>query len=170
MIIIIRELKNLGNMKVTAIPVVIGVLDTVTKGLIQRLVVLEIKQRMKTTQTTTLLGSVRILRRVLETCSHSDSSRKQSANAGMKNSQMSKMIIMINKRKRKERWIFKSCKRSKKLCTMKVMVIPIVIDALGTIPKGLIKDLGGLEIRGQVETIQTIWLRSARIQRRVLKP
>ena len=38
---------------------------------------------------------------------------------------------------------------------MKVTVIPIVIGALGTIPKALIKRLDDLEIRGQVGTIQT---------------
>ena len=53
---------------------------------------------------------------------------------------------------------------------MKVMVIPIVIGALGTIPKELVKGLDDLEIRGQVETIQTTaLLRSARILRRVLE-
>ena len=36
---------------------------------------------------------------------------------------------------------------------MKVTVIPVVIGALGTIPKGLVKGLKDLEIRGQVETI-----------------
>ena len=42
----------------------------------------------------------------------------------------------------------------------------IVIGALGTITKGLIKGLEDLEIRGQVETIQTTaLLRSARILR-----
>ena len=43
-------------------------------------------------------------------------------------------------------------------------MLPIVIGALGTIPKGLVKELGDIEIRGQVETIQTIaLLKSARI-------
>ena len=41
---------------------------------------------------------------------------------------------------------------------MEVSVIPIVIGTLGTIPKGLVKELEDLEIRGQVETIQTIAL------------
>ena len=36
---------------------------------------------------------------------------------------------------------------------MKLTVIPIVIDALGTIPKGLIKGVENLEIWEQVETI-----------------
>ena len=48
------------------------------------------------------------------------------------------------------------------------MVIPIVIGALGTIPKGLVKGDEDLEIRGQIETIQTTaLLRSVRIPRRV---
>ena len=38
---------------------------------------------------------------------------------------------------------------------MKVTVIPIVIYALGIIPQGRIKVVEDLEIRGEVETIQT---------------
>ena len=38
---------------------------------------------------------------------------------------------------------------------MKLMVIPIVIGAFGTITKGLARVLDELEIRGQAETIQT---------------
>ena len=46
--------------------------------------------------------------------------------------------------------------------------MPIVIGALGTISNGLIKGLEDLEIRGQVETIQTTaLLRSTKILRRV---
>ena len=37
---------------------------------------------------------------------------------------------------------------------MKVTVIPIVIGALCTVTKGLAQGLGGLEIRGEVDTIQ----------------
>ena len=61
------ELKKLWNMKVTVIPIVIGVLGTVTKGLIKSLKDLEISGRVETIQTTALLRSARILRRVLET-------------------------------------------------------------------------------------------------------
>ena len=58
----------------------------------------------------------------------------------------------------------------KKLWNMKAKVIPIVISSLGTVTKGLIQGLENLEIRGRVETIQTIaLLRSARILRRVLE-
>ena len=47
-------------------------------------------------------------------------------------------------------------------------VIPIEVSALGTISKGLVKELENLEIR--VETTQTTaFLRSARILRRVQK-
>ena len=53
---------------------------------------------------------------------------------------------------------------------MKVTVIAVEIGALGTIPKGLIKGLEDLEIKGQAEIIQTtVLLRSARILRRVLE-
>ena len=48
-----RELKKLWNFKVTFKPIVIGALGTVTEGLLLK--------------TTTLLKSVRILRRVLDT-------------------------------------------------------------------------------------------------------
>ena len=52
---------------------------------------------------------------------------------------------------------------------MMVMVIAIVIGALDTVNKGLVKGLEDLEIRGRAETIQpTALLRSARILRRVL--
>ena len=47
---------------------------------------------METVQTTALLISARILRRVQETCCHSDSSGKPSANIGVKNSQRSKIM------------------------------------------------------------------------------
>ena len=47
---------------------------------------------------------------------------------------------------------------------MKVTVIPIVIGALGTTPKGSVKEWEDLKIRRQVDTIQAITLlRSARI-------
>ena len=54
-------------MKVTIIPIVIGALDTVTKGLLKGLKDLEIRWRMETIQTTTLLRSARIFKRVLAT-------------------------------------------------------------------------------------------------------
>ena len=54
-------------MKVTIIPIVIGAFGTVTKGLLKGLEDLEIRERGETIQTTTLLKTARILRRVLET-------------------------------------------------------------------------------------------------------
>ena len=62
-----RKTNKLWNMKVTITPILIGALGTVTKGLIQGLENLEIKGRVETIQTTVLLRSTRILRRVLET-------------------------------------------------------------------------------------------------------
>ena len=53
---------------------------------------------------------------------------------------------------------------------MKVTIVSIVIGALGTVTKGLLKGLKDLEVGGRVETIQTTaLLRSARILRRVLE-
>ena len=56
----------------------------------------------------------------------------------------------------------------KKLWNM--MVIPIVVEAFGTVPKNLEKGQGELEIRGRIETSQTpTLLKSARIFWRVLE-
>ena len=53
---------------------------------------------------------------------------------------------------------------------MKVTIVPIVIGALGTVNKGLLKCLEDLEVGGRVVTIQTTaLLRTARILRRVLE-
>ena len=62
-----RELKKLWNMQVTIIPIVIGAFKTVTKGLLKGLENLEFDGWMETIQTSTLLRTARILRRVLET-------------------------------------------------------------------------------------------------------
>ena len=62
-----REIKKLWNIKVTIVPIVIGALGTVTKGLLKGLEDLEIGGHVETTQTTALLRTARILRRVLET-------------------------------------------------------------------------------------------------------
>ena len=48
------------------IPIVVGALGTVTKGLVNGLEDLEIRGQEESIQTTTLLRSVRIPRRVLE--------------------------------------------------------------------------------------------------------
>ena len=62
-----RELKKQRNMKVMIIPIVIGALGTVTKGLVQGLEDLKITGGMETIQTTALLRLARIWKRVLET-------------------------------------------------------------------------------------------------------
>ena len=70
-------------MKVTIISIVIGAFGTVIEGLLNGL---EVGGRVETIQTTTLLRTVRILRRVLETCCHSDSCKIPSAKTDVKNS------------------------------------------------------------------------------------
>ena len=62
-----RELKKLWNMKVTITLIVIGAFGTVTKGFLKSLEDLEFGGRVETIQTTALLKTTRILRRVLET-------------------------------------------------------------------------------------------------------
>ena len=62
-----RELKNLWNMKVTIVPIGIGALGTITRGLLKGLEDLEVGGRVETIQMTALLRTARILRRVLET-------------------------------------------------------------------------------------------------------
>ena len=85
-----RELKKLWNMKVTIIPIVIGVFSTITKELLKGQADLEVEGRVETIQTTALLRTASILRSVLgrleEICCHSDSSEKPSNNADVKNS------------------------------------------------------------------------------------
>ena len=54
-------------MQVTIIPIVIGEFGTVTKGLLKGPEDLEVGGRVETIQTTTLLRTARIPRRVLET-------------------------------------------------------------------------------------------------------
>ena len=62
-----RQLKKLWKMKVMVIKIVIGALATVTKGLPQGQEDLEITGWVETIQTTAMLRSARILRRVRET-------------------------------------------------------------------------------------------------------
>ena len=58
----------------------------------------------------------------------------------------------------------------KKIWDIRVTIIPIVIDAFGTITKMLLKRLEDLEMRERVVTMQiTTWLRTARILRRLLE-
>ena len=63
---LLGNLKKLWD-KVTIIPIVIGAFGTVTKGLLKGLEDLEVGGRVETIQTTALLRTARILRRVLET-------------------------------------------------------------------------------------------------------
>ena len=53
---------------------------------------------------------------------------------------------------------------------MKLTIIPIVIDAFGTVTKGLLKGMEDLEFGGRVETIKIIaLLKTVIILRRVLE-
>ena len=77
--------------------------------------------------------------------------------------------VKLKKSEKKDKY-FDLAEELKKLWSMKVTIIPIVIGALSTATKELIKGLEDLEIRGRVVTIQTtIFLRWTRILRRVLE-
>ena len=89
-------------MKVTIVPIVIGALGTVTKGLLKGLEDLEIGGWVETIQTTTLLRTARILRRVLETWGDSNASEKPPANIDVKNSRG--IIIIITKLENARPW------------------------------------------------------------------
>ena len=52
-----RALKKLWNMKMTVIPIVLGVLGTILHGLVKELEKLEIRGQAETIQTTALLRS-----------------------------------------------------------------------------------------------------------------
>ena len=62
-----RQPKKQWNMKVMMISVVVGALGTIPKGLVNGKEDLEIRGLLDNIQTTALLRSARILRRVLET-------------------------------------------------------------------------------------------------------
>ena len=55
-------------MKVTIVPIAVGALGTIIKGLLKHLEDLEVVGRVETIQMTELLRKARILRRILITC------------------------------------------------------------------------------------------------------
>ena len=104
-LVLAGELKKQGNMKVTILPIVIDSFGTIIKGLLKGLEDLVVGGRVKTIQTTALLRTTRILRKVLETCCHSNASENPLANVYEKNSQKrtnnnNPDLIIINKKKR----------------------------------------------------------------------
>ena len=65
--------------------------------------------------------------------------------------------VKLKEREKKDKYL-DLARELKKLCNRKVMFIPIIISALGTVTEGLSKGLENLEIRGRVETIKTTTL------------
>ena len=92
--------KKLWNMKETIVLIVIDAFGTVTKRLLKRLEEWEVGERVETILTTTLLRTARILRRgwiLEETCCHSMSCEKPSADIDVKNSNGDNNNHKINK-------------------------------------------------------------------------
>ena len=77
-------------MKVMVMPFVFDALGMVLKGLEKGLGESEIWGRIETIETTALLRSARILRRVLEICSHAESCERPSAFISVKKSRIVK--------------------------------------------------------------------------------
>ena len=81
-------------MKVIVMPNLIGAFGIVPKSLEERLEKLKIR-RFKSIQTTTLLRSARILRRVQETCCHSDFCERLPPSAVEKNLAGYKILMIM---------------------------------------------------------------------------
>jgi hypothetical protein len=62
-----RELKRLWDVRCTVVPVIVGALGTIPKRLSSFLALLDINLSVETIQKSALLGTARILRKVLET-------------------------------------------------------------------------------------------------------
>ena len=58
--------------------------------------------------------------------------------------------VKIKENKKKKLHVLETCKRNKKLLNTKETVIPIVIGALGTVTKDLVKGREELEIGGRL--------------------
>ena len=87
--------KKTWNIKVTAVPIVIGALGTLHKGLVKRMEELEIGGRAETNYNFAKIDqntemSPGDLRRLAVTCCHSNFRGKPSADAVVKNSQKAK--------------------------------------------------------------------------------
>ena len=77
--------------------------------------------------------------------------------------------VKLKESKKRDEYVYLS-RELKKLCNLKVTVLPILNVGLDIVTKGLVQRVEDLEIRGQVETVQKIAvLRSTRILRRVLE-
>ena len=63
--------------------------------------------------------------------------------------------VKLKESEKKDKYLDLARELKKKLCNMKVTVIPIIAGALGTVTKGLVQGLEDLEIRVWVEIIQT---------------
>ena len=122
------EPRKLWNMKVTVIPIVVGVLGTIPQG----------KGSWKCWKSENDPRPSKLFHcweepwRLEEICCHSNSGDWLSANAGIKKKLAKNDIIIKTKNK-------------KKLWNMRVMVIPIVVGAFGTVLKGIEKGLEQLE-------------------------
>ena len=77
--------------------------------------------------------------------------------------------VKIKENQRRDRYLV-FIRQEKKLSIMKVTVIPVVFGALGTDPKGLVREMEEIEIGRRVEAVQIpALLISARILIKIVK-
>ena len=140
--IFVRELKKLWNIRVTVIPIVVCTLVMVPIRLgILWLKELEIRERIKTIQITTLWRSARIPEEKInyrpeKTCCYSDFIERPPVLADMKN------WLYWHKKEWKDRQILRFYKRAEKAEDMKVMVISNCCGISWSGPQGLGKGTG----------------------------
>ena len=129
---LLENWKKIWNTMVTIILIVIGAFGPVTKGSLKGLENLEVGSRVETIQKTALLKATRILRRVLETWGDL-----------LSLDLLGKTIMSINNNNNRMKESEKRVKYLnlarvlKRLRNMNMMVIPIVVDAFGKVPKVL---------------------------------
>ena len=178
-----QRTKNMWNMRVTMIPIVIGALGTVLKDLERGLKELEIGGQLKQH----CWDSPEYWEKYWRpkgTCCNSDSTERTSANAGVKNLLLIIIIIIcrivdfaipadhkvkLKGSEKRDKCLDLARELKKILWNREVKVITIVIGNL-TVTKRTVHEMEGLKIGEQVETLQTTaLLRLARILRRVLE-
>ncbi len=140
--------NNIGELRVMVMLLVIGATGTVLKDL-KKDCENQKSERIEAIQMTEFLSLARILRKVPKTWGDL-------------------LSLRLPWKITNEHWCETLAKS--RILVMYVTIVPIVIGALGTISKGLLKGLEDLELGGRVETIQmTALLRTARILKRVLE-
>ena len=143
-------------MKVAVLPIVIDALITVTKGVVLGLGNMRTSRDFQTSKDNIIKidqNTEKSPGDLVGTCYYSNYREKPLANVTVKNSQKSKIIVIIIIIIRDKYLDLAGELRT--LWNMRVTVISIVISAFGTVSIDLKRGLEELESEGRAETIQT---------------